>query len=114
MILKGGRNTENNAFQLNKAQIKPSKAVRYLGIVLGSHCTFADHVNMITKKAEERISSLCRLMPNIGGPQSQKRTVLSGVMQSCYLAVWSFYLVWNNEYQEIQGENGEGTKKNAP
>lgn len=85
VILKGGRNTENIVFELNAVQIKPSKAVRYLGIVLGSHRTFGEHINRVTKKAEERIASLSRLMPNIGGPRNQKRAVLSGVMHSILL-----------------------------
>lgn len=46
---------------------------------------FGHHVAKIEEKAEKTITALNKMMPNIGGPGSVKRKLLSGAMQSVIL-----------------------------
>lgn len=43
---------------------------------------FGHHVTCVASKAVEKSAAIARLMPNIGGPDSQKRLLLYGVAQS--------------------------------
>ena len=85
VILKGKRNWGNIEFKIKNTTITPSKSIKYLGIILGNFLKFGNHINTVTNTAEEKTAALSRLMPNIGGPLSEKRKVLSGVMHSILL-----------------------------
>ncbi|KAG5878138.1 hypothetical protein JTB14_003906 [Gonioctena quinquepunctata] len=62
-----------------------SDRVKYLGVVLDDLQTFGEHTKAAVRKAEASTAALSRLMPNIGGPSSGKRAVLSGVAHSVLL-----------------------------
>lgn len=85
IILKGPRNRSHVQFEVQGTTIIPSKHIKYLGIHLDENGIYGEHIKRTVKKAEERMSSLHRLMPNIGGPSSTRRLLLYGVIQSILL-----------------------------
>lgn len=76
------RNVRPVRFELQGTNFGLSKSVKYLGVWLDSKLTFAEHVNQTITKAEKTIKALTNLMPNIGGPRSSKRKILSSVAHS--------------------------------
>ncbi|KAG5864158.1 hypothetical protein JTB14_032039 [Gonioctena quinquepunctata] len=84
VILRGPRRHEVT-FTIGGAEIRPSRSVKYLGVVLDDLQTFGEHTKAAVRKAEASTAALSRLMPNIGGPSSGKRAVLSGVAHSVLL-----------------------------
>lgn len=69
-------------FNLQGRTITPQSSVKYLGVWLDTKMTFAEHIKQATVKAEKTVSALAKLMPNIGGPRSSRRKVLSSVAHS--------------------------------
>ncbi|XP_018569138.1 uncharacterized protein LOC108909311 [Anoplophora glabripennis] len=63
----------------------PKKAIKYLGVMLDWQGTYADHVKYVCKKADERVASLNKILPNIGCPREEKRRMLVGVVHSVIL-----------------------------
>lgn len=85
IILKGTTGREHIEFHLNGVGIPPQKNLKYLGVTLDQRCTFGRHIVNVTRKAEERIAMLSRILPNVNGPRSSKREVLCSVMHSILL-----------------------------
>lgn len=75
LLLNGKRDRSRISITVSGKEIKPSKTVKYLGF----------HVQIATSKAEERLSTLARVMQNVGGPSCEKRLLLYGVVQSIIL-----------------------------
>lgn len=92
MILKGSRNKDQIKIRISDIEVGHSTRIKYLGIVLDEALSCRAHVSYVIQKAQKRLSALTRIMPNVGGPGSAKRTVLYGVVQSVLLygaPVWS-------------------------
>ena len=92
VILKGTRDTSRVCFNIRNNTITPKKAVMYLGVKIGCHGSFSEHLTTVIEKAERRMAALARILPNIGGPNQRKRAILSGVVHSILLyaaPVWS-------------------------
>ncbi|KAJ8967271.1 hypothetical protein NQ317_000181 [Molorchus minor] len=86
IILKGPwKQRAGVCFELDNATIEPARTIRYLGINFDDRGKFAKHIEKMVTKAEARIGSLTRIMPNIGGPKSCKREVIWGTVQSILL-----------------------------
>lgn len=71
IILKGTRKREEIKFEIGGKNIDIKKNVKY--------------IQKTAKKAEQRVTTLSRLMPNIGGPAARKRKILMEVMNSITL-----------------------------
>lgn len=69
-------------FFLENAQFTLKEQVRYLGVELSSKFVFGKHLECAAAKAKKTITSLSRLMPNIGGPKQKNRQLLMSVAQS--------------------------------
>lgn len=82
IILKGPRKRYHIRFLLNGTVIKPNKTLKYLGVHLNNWNYFGTHVRETVQKAENRLTQLTKIMPNIGGPSSQRRAMLSGGIHS--------------------------------
>lgn len=80
VVLKGPRRREGVACRLKDIEIRPKRAVKYLGVLLDDNGSFGEHIKWVANKAEERAATLSRIMPNIGGPSSKKREVLCAVV----------------------------------
>ena len=65
--------------------IAPNRSIRYLGILMDDRLSFGKHIEAVAHRAEERISSLTRILPNIGGPNSCKRAVLCSAFHNMIL-----------------------------
>lgn len=59
--------------------------IKYLGVKIDWQGTFGEQVKYVCKKAEEIVSSLNRILPNMGGPSNRKRRVLVEVVESIIL-----------------------------
>lgn len=82
LVLNGKRDRSYISLDIGGITIKPRKHVKYLGCYIGENMKFGHHVTSAASKAVEKIAAMARLMPNIGGPDSQKRLLLYGVAQS--------------------------------
>lgn len=103
IILGGKRNTEEIRFRLEGVTITPTKTIKYLGITLDEKLSFRAHLQRVTTKAENRIASLRRILPNIGGPGSAKRSVLSSALHNIILygaPVW-MDVIEKKKYRQI-------------
>lgn len=92
VLLTTRRKMQPVGFRLQNVDVPLSAAVKYLGVWLDTKLTFAEHVKRVTQKADRTVTALSRLMPNIGGPRSSKRRLLSSVVHSQLLyaaPVWS-------------------------
>lgn len=83
VILKGSRKGRDDIrLSIGGEELRPKKSLKYLGIHLDSGGYFGEHVKAATSKAEDRITKLAKIMPNIGGPSHIRRRLLYGVVQS--------------------------------
>ena len=62
--------------------VRPKNSIKYLGVFVDTKMSFADHILNIIKKADRTIRALSNLMPNVGGPRTTKRRILSSVVHS--------------------------------
>lgn len=85
LILKGPRKRQGITFRVGRGIIQHQKKIKYLGVVVDNKMMFGQHNIYATKKAEDRLAVLSRMMTNIGGPSSKKRQMLYGVVQSILL-----------------------------
>ena len=62
------------------------ESLKYLGILLERKGTlYGAHIRAAADKAQRVMTSLSRLMPNVGGPREQRRRLLVGVVHSVLL-----------------------------
>lgn len=85
VLLRGKKKRDEIYFELGGVRITPTKDVRYLGIIIDERGSFGKHIETVTAKAQEKISKLSRLMPNLGGPCSGRRQVLCCAMHNILL-----------------------------
>lgn len=85
VILSGRKERQNIVFEIADIKIKPSPALKYLGVMIDSSLTFRTHVNQVVKKAETKAAILTRILPNVGGPSWNKRLLINAVVQSTLL-----------------------------
>lgn len=82
VLLTTRRKIQPIKFTVEGVTVSVSPAIKYLGVWLDTKLTFAEHVKKITEKAEKTTVALSSLMPNIGGPRSSKRRMISSVIHS--------------------------------
>lgn len=85
VVLKGPRKRDNINIKIADVVIRPTKCIKYLGIHFDSQMNFGTHVKATAAKADRATAKISRIMPNIGGPSTSKRKVLSGVTHSILL-----------------------------
>lgn len=97
-LLTRKRKMADIQFELNGTYIKPKAAIKYLGVWLDTKLSFAAHITKLEEKVLKTITSLSRIMPNIGGPKATTRSIFAGVAHSQILyasPVW--YPACNNK-----------------
>lgn len=82
VLLTKRRKIRPIALNIQGTPIELSKTLKYLGVWLDTKMTFSEHVNKVVMKVEKTVAALTNLMPNIGGPRSSKRKILSSVAHS--------------------------------
>lgn len=107
IVLKGSRDRrERVRFVVGDTVVAPVRCMRYLGIIVDERMRFTDHVRECVRKAESRVSMLGKILPNVGGPSSEKRRVLLGVVHSILLygaPVWYEALRYARERKRLEG-----------
>lgn len=72
--------------RLGAERVELAGSLKYLGILLENKGTlYGEPFRFATDKAQRVMSSLCRLMPKIGGPREHRRRLLVGVAHSVLL-----------------------------
>lgn len=106
VLLTKRRKLAPMTFILQGKTIILSQSIKYLGVWLDTKLTFCEHVKQAVMKAEKTISALTKLLPNIGGPRSSKRKVLSSVAHSQILyaaPVWHTVIHNKKLLQKLTG-----------
>lgn len=85
VLLSGRRKIEPIAFQLGNTVVTPGESVKYLGVIVNSRLAFTQHIEKCAGKAMKTVAAVERVMPNVGGPSSSKRKLLSTVAHSVML-----------------------------
>ncbi|RXF70349.1 hypothetical protein EKK70_17640, partial [Desulfovibrio sp. DS-1] len=79
--------------------VETAETLKYLGITFSTKGSlFGAHLRGAALKAGRVMSSLGRLMPNVGGPREPRRRLLTGVVQSVLLygaPTWAHTLCWD-------------------
>lgn len=73
------------SFKMGTHIVEPKKEVKVLGIVINHRLCFSPHLTAVADKTDRCCTALARLMPNVDGPRTTKRRVISSVMQSIIL-----------------------------
>lgn len=79
-------------FTLGDTHIPISRSLKYLGLVLDGLWSYEDHFDAVAIRAKTRANTLCRLLPNLGGPDSRVRRLYAGTVRSVALygaPVWA-------------------------
>ncbi|GBP95657.1 hypothetical protein EVAR_67863_1 [Eumeta japonica] len=66
--------------------------IRYSGVMLDARLNFKQQVEYVSAKASAVVTSLARLMPNVGGPKQTRRLLLSSVVTSVLtygISIWA-------------------------
>ncbi|KAG5886344.1 hypothetical protein JTB14_000448 [Gonioctena quinquepunctata] len=76
IVLKGPRKRKGITRTYGDSSIKPSKHLKYLGSTLIDNGSIGEHIRRTSKKSEEKVAALGRIIPNISGPMYDKRKAM--------------------------------------
>lgn len=71
--------------RVENTDVMPIPVITYLGILLDEHWTFADHFQAMCVRGRKIVTTLSRIMPNIGGPSERRRVLYMHVLHSVLL-----------------------------
>ena len=66
-------------------EILSQESIKYLGLTIDSRLSYKHHLLAVSDKAEKINGALTRILPNIGGPQGERRRLISTVVDSVVL-----------------------------
>ncbi|XP_029157038.1 uncharacterized protein LOC114929630 [Nylanderia fulva] len=72
--------------------IEVGTQIKYLGFHLNGKWTFGEHFRRITPKVDRAAMALCRLLPNLGGPDERVRRLYAGTVHAMIMygaPVWA-------------------------
>lgn len=78
-------------------KIQSKKSAKYLGVYLEQGMKMRSHLKYTVEKSERTAGNLARLMPNVNGPDNEKRKILASVVYSSLLygaPVWGDIVRW--------------------
>lgn len=70
---------------MNGTTLTLSKSMKYLGLIVESSMLYKEHIKYAATRAQSIMTSLGRLMPNLGGPRQARRKLLCSVVHSVLL-----------------------------
>lgn len=88
----------NPKILLSGVAVEVKKTMKYLGILVDKDLMYREHIGAAASKGQSVISSLSRLMPNLGGPKEQRRRLLVSVVHSVLLygsPIWADTLTYS-------------------
>lgn len=80
-----GHPPPRTSINLGGTQIMVGTHLKYLGLVLDGRWTYREHFAVTAKKARVRANALCRLLPNLGGPDGRVRKLYAGTVRAIVL-----------------------------
>lgn len=92
VLISRSRPREIAEVRVGEHIVTTQRELKYLGIVIDDRLSFKNHVRHASEKASRTSMALSWMMPNVGGPKSGKRRLLSGVTTSVLLygaPIWS-------------------------
>lgn len=98
VLLRSKRNCKEIETRVEGVEVKSKESAKYLGVLFDRNVRMVVQIKKASEKAEKIILSLSRLMPNISGPENDKRKILASVVYSTLLygaPVWGSVLRWN-------------------
>lgn len=98
VLVTGRKLVETTTLQVGDYELTTQPYIRYLGVMIDSRLSFKKQVEYASAKASTVRATLCRLMPNIGGPKQRRRKLLSSVITSVLtygIAIWGGALKTN-------------------
>ncbi|CAI6370941.1 unnamed protein product [Macrosiphum euphorbiae] len=98
VILTTKRGYRRPNFSILGSHIEFKERISYLGVELQRVLGFRAHVESAAARAQTTSTALSRLMPNIGGPRQNKRSLLATVVTSKLLyaaPIWGAAMAFN-------------------
>lgn len=98
-----GKPTKTN-IKVAGVEIQIRSSIKYLGLLLDSKWCFLPHFTELAPKMERASMALCRLLPNIGGPNNRVRRLFANVVASIALygaPVWAYDILKNRKILSI-------------
>lgn len=71
--------------KIGNIQVPINRSLKYLGLVLDGLWSYESHFDTVALRAKTRATTLCRLLPNIGGPDDKTRRLYAGTVRSVAL-----------------------------
>ena len=71
--------------RVGAVEVQTVRSAKYLGVMVDSKLSWRDQIFRTVDKAARVVSSLSRLMANVGGPRSSRRRLLMSSVQSVLL-----------------------------
>ena len=85
VLVSSRKISESVNFLIGDHEIKSSRVIKYLGVMIDDRLSFGDHVKYACGKAAKVSAALARLMPNVGGARASRRMLLASVPKSIML-----------------------------
>ncbi|XP_015509714.2 uncharacterized protein LOC107216897 [Neodiprion lecontei] len=92
VLITSRKIVENIKLNVGEHEITSQPFIRYLGVMLDARLNFKQQVEHVSAKASAVVTSLSRLMPNVGGPKQSRRLLLTSVVTSVLtygISVWA-------------------------
>ncbi|XP_041986915.1 uncharacterized protein LOC121738747 [Aricia agestis] len=90
----------NATVRIGDVSVQIGKELKYLGLLLDSRWTFAEHFRLLAPRLKRSAAALGSLLPNLGGPGSSCWQLYTGVLRSMALygaPVWAEGLSAHNK-----------------
>lgn len=107
LIMAGSRKVSNMDITIGDMTIGNKAAVKYMGIHLDRDLRMTTHIKKVCERANQKLTTLARVMPNMGGPRQRKRRILTSAISSVILysaSIWKDalkYKHYNNMLEQI-------------
>lgn len=85
VLLYGDKKINNLEIVVAGSIIRKTKELKYMGMHIDQGVRMTTHVKEVCAKANKKITTLSRIMPNMGGPRYRKRRVLVSAVMSIVL-----------------------------
>lgn len=105
VLVSSRKKPETAVVPLPNYVLRSKRSIKYLGVMIDDKLTFKAHIEYIAEKAAKKISTLSRMLPNIGGPSSSKRQLLASVVVSTILyaaPVWERALLVDTYRRKLE------------
>lgn len=85
------------AIKVDGVEIRSKKSVKYLGVHFEQNMRMGEHIKKAVEKTGRIAGNLARLMPNLNGPENEKRNILASVVYSSLMygvQIWGKVTQW--------------------